>query len=83
MASERPGQLPRQVCGLGHHRWRHGPCTITVAFKTTAGSVSTPLLQQDVIFTGTDNGGTFSWICDKSGASDIADKYKPQVCNGN
>ncbi|GAB3026941.1 pilin [Oleiagrimonas citrea] len=57
-------------------------CTIDVKFKP-AGSVSTPLGGKDVIFTGQDNGGTFSWICDKGGASGIADKYKPQVCNGN
>ncbi|RAP59374.1 pilin [Oleiagrimonas sp. MCCC 1A03011] len=58
-------------------------CTITVAFKSTAGSVSTPLLGNSVVFTGKNNGGTFSWICDAGDASGIASKYKPQVCNGN
>jgi len=59
-----------------------GPCTISIVFKA-AGSVSTPLGGKTIVFTGNDNGGTFSWICDKGGASGIADKYKPQVCNGN
>ena len=57
-------------------------CVIAVQFKA-AGSVSTPLGSKMVYFTGTNNGGTFSWVCDKGNASGIADKYKPQVCNGN
>jgi type IV pilus assembly protein PilA len=60
-----------------------GPCTITVAFKTTAGSVSKPLLSKSVIITGSDNGGSFSWICDKGNASTIETKYEPQACVGN
>jgi type IV pilus assembly protein PilA len=52
-------------------------CTITVAFKTTAGSVSAPLLNQSALFTATNNGGTFTWACT---ATAIADKYKPQAC---
>ena len=55
-------------------------CTISVKFKAT-GSVSKPLGGETVIFTGKDNGGTFSWICDLNNASTIATKYKPQVCN--
>ena len=51
-------------------------CVITVAFKP-AGSVATPLGAQSVTFTGTDNGGTFSWVCASAG---IAAKYKPQAC---
>jgi len=51
-------------------------CIITVTFKSTAGSVSQPLEGATVTFTGTDNGGTFSWVC----ASGIAAKYKPQAC---
>ncbi len=49
-------------------------CTITVAFR--AVSVATPLVSQSVVFTGADNGGTFSWTC----SSAIAAKYKPQAC---
>jgi len=52
------------------------PCTITVRFKP-AGSVATPLGGQNVVFTGTDNGGTFIWRC---AAASIAAKYKPQAC---
>ena len=51
-------------------------CTITVTFKSTA-SVSKPLQGESAVFTGTNNGGTFSWACQ---ASSIADKYLPQVC---
>ena len=51
-------------------------CTITVAFKA-AGSVATPLVGQNVVFTGKDNGGTFAWQCAAAG---IAPKYKPQAC---
>jgi len=50
-------------------------CTITVAFKSTTG-VSTDLRGAQVLFTGTNNGGTFSWVC----SSAVADKYKPQTC---
>ncbi|KFN43119.1 pilin [Arenimonas oryziterrae] len=50
-------------------------CTITVRFKA-AGSVATPLVSQDVVFTGADTGGTFIWRC----TSAIAAKYKPQAC---
>ncbi|MCP1374090.1 pilin [Dyella lutea] len=57
-------------------------CTITVKFKPT-GSVSKPLGGQQVIFTGTDNGGSFAWVCDKSHASGIDTKYLPQACVGN
>lgn len=57
-------------------------CTITVKFKP-AGSVSTPLGGKSVVFTGTDNGGSFSWLCDKSNASGIPSKYLPQACVGN
>lgn len=52
------------------------PCVITVYFKGTAGSVSKPLLNAQVTFTGKDNGGSFSWQC----ASGIDAKYKPQAC---
>ncbi len=54
-----------------------GPCTISIAFKG-AGSVSKPLVGQTVLFTGTDNGGTFSWVC--STPNGLAAKYKPQAC---
>ena len=53
-----------------------GPCTITIAFKG-AGSVSTPLVGNSVLFTGTNNGGTFSWACTDT---TLADKYKPEAC---
>jgi type IV pilus assembly protein PilA len=50
-------------------------CTITVTFKA-AGSVSKPLGAATVLFTGTNNGGTYTWAC----TSAVADKYKPQAC---
>ena len=50
-------------------------CPITVTFKG-AGSVSTPLVGAQVVFNGTDNGGTFTWVC----SSTVADKYKPVAC---
>lgn len=54
-------------------------CTITVTFKDSA-SVSKPLQGgQTATFTGTDNGGTFSWTCKSS----VGDKYLPQVCRAN
>jgi type IV pilus assembly protein PilA len=49
-------------------------CVITVTFKST--SVAKDLQGKDVVFTGTDNGGTFSWKC----SSAIAPKFKPQAC---
>ena len=52
------------------------PCTISIAFKG-AGSVSSPLVGQTVTFTGTNNGGTFSWACSDT---NLADKYKPEAC---
>jgi type IV pilus assembly protein PilA len=52
-----------------------GPCTILIAFKG-AGSVSKPLVGKTVTFTGTDNGGSFSWVC----TSTADTKYKPQAC---
>jgi type IV pilus assembly protein PilA len=51
-------------------------CTITVKFKGT-GSVSKPLVGNSVLFTGTNNGGTFSWTCSDTS---LADKYKPEAC---
>ena len=51
-----------------------GPCTILVTFK--AASVAAPLVSKTVTYTGTDNGGTFSWTC----SSAILAKYKPQAC---
>jgi len=59
------------------------PCTITVAFKTTTGSVSSPLVGKSVVITGTDNGGSFSWVCGKGGVTGIESKYLPQACVGN
>lgn len=50
-------------------------CTITVTFKSTTG-VSSDLRGRAVLFTGTDSGGAFAWIC----SSAIAAKYKPQTC---
>ena len=50
-------------------------CEIKVVFKPSP-SVSKPLDGAEVDFTGTNNGGTFSWIC----ASSIANQYKPQAC---
>jgi type IV pilus assembly protein PilA len=54
-------------------------CTITVNFKTTAGSISAPLAANTagVLFTGTNNGGTFAWTCSDTS---LAAKYKPTVC---
>ncbi|RUL76762.1 pilin [Dyella choica] len=54
-----------------------GPCTIQMAFKA-AGSVSSPLVGKTVTITGTNNGGTFSWVCTTNG---LATQYKPAVCN--
>jgi len=50
------------------------PCYLMATFK--AANVSSPLISKTVGFTGTDNGGTFSWAC----TSTIADKYKPAAC---
>ena len=58
------------------------PCTITVTFKA-AGSVSKPLGGNKVVFKGTDNQGSFSWLCEANGndgSSNIDTKYKPQAC---
>jgi len=54
-------------------------CTVTVNFKTTAGSVSAPLAANTdgVLFTGTNNGGTFVWNCTDT---TLAAKYKPTAC---
>lgn len=51
-----------------------GPCVITVTFKAT--TISAPLKNATAVFTGTNNGGTFSWQC----TSSIASKYLPQAC---
>ena len=50
------------------------PCYMMATFKSA--NVSSPLLSATVGFTGTDNGGTFSWAC----TSTIPDKYKPAAC---
>jgi len=60
----------------------NGPCTISIHFKPV-GSVAVALGGKSIVFTGNDMGGTFSWICDKGGASGIPTKFKPQVCSGN
>jgi type IV pilus assembly protein PilA len=54
-------------------------CSITVNFITTAGSVSAPLATNTagVVFTGTNNGGTFAWACSDA---TLDAKYKPTVC---
>ncbi|WP_233841093.1 pilin [Dyella sp. 2HG41-7] len=54
-----------------------GPCVITMTFKPS-GSVSSPLVGQSVTFTGTNNGGTFSWVCADAA---LDQKYKPAACN--
>jgi type IV pilus assembly protein PilA len=51
-------------------------CEIDVTFKGTPGSVSKPLSGAEVTFAGTNNGGTFSWNC----TSSVASQYKPQAC---
>jgi type IV pilus assembly protein PilA len=53
-----------------------GPCVITVTFKGTP-SVSTQLSNKTVTFTGTNNGGTFSWACAATG---VGAQYKPTIC---
>ena len=57
-------------------------CKITLTFKGT-GSVSTPLATKTVEIDGVNNGGTFSWVCNPTGASAIASQYMPQACVGN
>jgi type IV pilus assembly protein PilA len=54
-------------------------CTIVVTFKSTVGSISAPLESQTVDFTGTNNGGSFTWGC----TSTVASKYLPTVCTGS
>ena len=54
-------------------------CNVSVQFKTSP-SVSAPLSTKTVIITGTNNGGSFSWICDQGAASGIPTQYKPTVC---
>jgi type IV pilus assembly protein PilA len=54
-------------------------CQINVTFKSTTGSISTPLAGEVVEFQGTNNGGTFSWSCQ---AAAIAQKYLPTACTG-
>ena len=57
-------------------------CTIAILFKSTP-SVSQPLSAKTVTITGTNNGGSFSWLCDVGNASNIATQYEPQACVGN
>jgi type IV pilus assembly protein PilA len=57
-------------------------CKITIQFKTSP-SVSSPLSTKSVIITGTNNGGSFSWLCDKDHASGIPTQYEPTACVGN
>ncbi|MDR3444764.1 MULTISPECIES: pilin [unclassified Dyella] len=57
-------------------------CEISVLFKASP-SVSTPLNGATVIIAGTDNGGSFSWLCDQGNASKIPTKYEPTACVGN
>jgi type IV pilus assembly protein PilA len=52
-----------------------GPCVVTVAFKPS-GSVAAGLVGKTVTFTGTDNGGTFSWVCTSTADA----KYTPKAC---
>ena len=59
-----------------------GGCQIQVTFRPSP-SVSTPLSKAMVEFNGTNNGGTFAWVCDPGNKSGIATKYEPQVCIGN
>jgi type IV pilus assembly protein PilA len=59
-------------------------CEIEIAFKTTTGSVSTPLLSKYVNIVGTNNGGSFSWVCAPgTTGTNIATQYLPQACVGN
>ena len=53
-------------------------CQFQVTFKPT-GSVSQPLGGNTVTFTGTNNGGSFSWTC----SSNVLPKYLPKACGGN
>jgi type IV pilus assembly protein PilA len=53
-----------------------GSCTITVAFKATAGSVAAPLQSKTAVFTSANAGGAVTWTC----TSAVLDKYKPQAC---
>jgi type IV pilus assembly protein PilA len=51
-------------------------CNIVVTFKSTAGSISKPLVGATATFKGSDNGGTFSWACTAS----VDNKYLPTAC---
>jgi type IV pilus assembly protein PilA len=52
-------------------------CNIVVTFKSTAGSISTPLQGgKTVTFAGANTGGNFTWTC----SSSVDKKYLPAAC---
>ncbi|PXV58209.1 type IV pilus assembly protein PilA [Dyella jiangningensis] len=52
-------------------------CDITINFKNTAGSISTPLQGgKNAVFKGANVGGNFTWAC----TSNVDVKYLPQAC---
>jgi len=57
-------------------------CDISIIFKPSP-SVSKPLDGKTVVISGTNNGGSFSWLCDPGHTSGIPTQYEPQVCVGN
>jgi type IV pilus assembly protein PilA len=51
-----------------------GGCELMATFKSQ--SVAAPLTAQTVSFTGSNQGGTFTWTC----TSPVPSKYKPNAC---
>lgn len=72
-----PSYSGKYVAAAGDLNTLSSGCQIVVVFKSTPGSVSTPLLGANVYFSGVSHGGTFTWQCS---APSVASKYKPQAC---
>jgi type IV pilus assembly protein PilA len=54
-----------------------GTATITVTFKAAAANIPAQLGGKTVIFTGTHNAGSVSWIIDPASSLDV--KYLPKI----
>ncbi|ULU25056.1 pilin [Dyella terrae] len=79
-AASYSGKYVQQASLSGSGSGATQACIVTVTFKSTAGSVSSPLIGETVAITGqVGNGGAVTWAC---ASTTILGKYMPQVCQG-
>ncbi|WP_118835512.1 pilin [Neisseria meningitidis] len=61
----------------------NGDAKATITAKMKSSGVNTDIKEKELMLEGSQNKGSFSWVCKKGNTSPVDDKFLPSSCRGN